>query len=177
MNGEYEWRLADSLRLRLTAKLVHAEADILHRRRVRAQYQDGFCQLGLARPVSPVGSDTVYLRYPVLVRNKARVLSEARKWKVELGDLFASPIHPLSRQQWNGVRYEKGCCPIAEDTSERIVTLPLHETVRQSDIDRTLEFLHHIQQRSLFLTKVAPLSSRHLLIQDGRPAATTTRLT
>jgi len=149
LSEEYQRTMAPSLRVRLAGKLAKAEAGILHRKHVGAQYEDRFKQLGLARPESPRGSETVYLQYPLVVRDKRRVLSEARKWKVELGDLFSSPVHPLATQQCKSVGYEKGCCPIAEDMCDRIVSLPLHETVRQVDIDRTFDFLQCIQRQSL----------------------------
>jgi dTDP-4-amino-4,6-dideoxygalactose transaminase len=148
-SDEYQRKMAPSLRARLAGKLAEMEAGILHRKRVGTQYENGFTQLGLVRPKSPRGGETVYLQYPLIVQDKRRVLREARKWNVELGDLFASPVHPLTSQQWKSVGYEKGCCPIAEDTCGRIVSLPLHESVRQADIDRTLDFLRTIQQRSL----------------------------
>jgi len=149
LSEEYQRTMAHVFRVRLADKISKAEAGILHRKQVAAQYENHFKRLGLARPESPRGSETVYLQYPLVVRDKRRVLSEARKWRVELGDLFSSPVHPLTTQQWKGVGYEKGCCPIAEDTCGRIVCLPLHETVRQGDIDRTFDFLQRIQRQGL----------------------------
>ena len=141
--------MAPSLRVRLAGKLAKAEAGILRRKQIGAQYENRFRQLGLVRPESPRGSETVYLHYPLVVRDKRRVLSEARKWKVEVGNIFSSPVHPLTTQQWKSMGYEEGCCPIAEDTCDRVVSLPLHETVRQPDIDRTFDFLRRIQRQSL----------------------------
>ena len=149
LSEEYQRTMAPSLRVRLAGKLAKAEAGILHRKHVGAQYEDRFKQLGLPRPEAPRGSETVYLQYPLVVRDKRRVLSEARKWNVEVGDLFSSPVHPLTTQEWKSVGYEKGCCPIAEHTCVRIVSLPLHEAVRQGDIDRTFDFLQRIQRQSL----------------------------
>jgi dTDP-4-amino-4,6-dideoxygalactose transaminase len=149
LNEEYQRRMAPSLRARLAGKLPEAEAGISYRKWVGAQYQDGLRQLGIQHPESPAEAETVYLRYPLLVRNKLRVLGEARKWKVELGDWFTSPVHPLTHHEWKSVLYERGCCPIAEDTCQRIVTLPLHGALRQADIDRSLEFLRCMQERDL----------------------------
>ena len=149
LNEEYQRRMAPSLRTRLAGKLLEAEGGILHRKRVETQYEDGLRQLGIERPESPEGAGTVYLRYPLLVRDKPRTLDEARKWKVELGDWYASPVHPLDDHQWKSMEYEKGCCPIAEGICKRIVTLPLYEAIRRADIDRSLEFLRSIQAQGL----------------------------
>ena len=149
ISEEYQRTMAPSLRLRLAGKLAKIQAGILHRKHVGAQYEDRFKQLGLACPESPRGSEIVYLQYPLVVRDKRRVLSEARKWKVELGDLFSSPVHPLTDQQWKSVGYKKGFCPVAENACDRTVSLPLHETVRQVDINRTFDFLQCIQRQGL----------------------------
>jgi dTDP-4-amino-4,6-dideoxygalactose transaminase len=148
-NEEYQCRMAPSLRARLTGKLRKAAAGILHRKWLGARYEEGLRQLSLELPQSPAGTETTYLRYPLLVRDKPRVLCEARKWRVELGDWFTSPVHPLTDHQWKSVGYEKGCCPIAERTSRRIVTLPIYEALRQADIDRSLEFLRSMQEQGL----------------------------
>jgi len=58
--------------------------------------------------------EPVYLRYPLLVRDKKKVLEEARRRKIELGDWFVSPLHP-NLTGWEKIGYRKGTCPIAED--------------------------------------------------------------
>ena len=147
VDGEYRRRMAVPFQARLRRKLTRAESNIALRKSLGAQYDESMKQLGVDRPQPPGGSETVYLRYPLLVREKKRVLDEAQAWKVELGDWYGSPVHPLTETDWKRVGYEKGCCPIAEDICKRVVTLPLYERLRASDIERLLSFWEHVRHR------------------------------
>ena len=77
-----------------------------------------------------------FLKYPVLVRDKATFERQAEKNKIELGDWFSSPIHPVKTNLnlW-GVDTEQ--IPVAFEISKRILNLP----TETKDIDRALEFL------------------------------------
>jgi perosamine synthetase len=74
---------------------------------------------------------------------------EARKSRVELGDWFSSPVHPLSEPEWSAVGYQKGSCPVAEGVSQNIVTLPCHAGVTPREAERTLRFLKQMKERGL----------------------------
>jgi len=82
----------------------------------------------------------VFLRYPVMVANKGKVLREAQKRRVQLGDWFLSPVHPnLERWEWAG--YTPGTCPVAEDVSRRVVNIPTGPRTSDREIHRTVGFL------------------------------------
>jgi len=36
----------------------------------------------------------IYLKFPLLVKDRKKFFKEAEKEKIELGDWFVSPIHP-----------------------------------------------------------------------------------
>ena len=38
--------------------------------------------------------EPIYLRYPLIVKNKQKALESARKNRIEIGDWFVSPVHP-----------------------------------------------------------------------------------
>jgi dTDP-4-amino-4,6-dideoxygalactose transaminase len=147
INDEYRRKMAASFQRRLEAKLRDVKTLISHRKWVAAQYENGLRQLGLECVASPEGAETVFLRYPILTRDKVRVLQEAKRRKVELGDWFATPIHPLTEEQWKNVGYEKGSCPVAEDVCRRAVTLPIYERVGAAAVDRMLGFLSDMRAR------------------------------
>ena len=69
----------------------------------------------------------------MLVSNKEKILSQARKRKVELSDWFVSPVHP-NLDGWGGVGYKKGSCPVAEDMCKRVVGLPTHAKITEKEI-------------------------------------------
>jgi dTDP-4-amino-4,6-dideoxygalactose transaminase len=66
--------------------------------------------------------------------------------RIELGDWFISPIHPLLEKDWKLVKYQKGLCPIAEDVSNRIITLPIYRKITQKEIDKIISFMARIKK-------------------------------
>jgi perosamine synthetase len=144
---DYRTKMAGSLRRRLTRKLKDVDGIISSRRRVADQYEHGLRQLGLPCVIPPAGAEPVYLRYPILVKDKPQVLEQARKERIALGNWYASPVHPLNDDQLKLVGYVKGNCPVAERVSSHIVTLPLSAETGTSEFPRTLEFLSRMRDR------------------------------
>ena len=104
-------------------------------------YKTGLREIGVACPASPSGANVIYSRYPLQVRDKGRVLREAARSRIEVGDWFTEPVHPVPRSQWAQVGYTAGSCPVAETTVARIISLPLHRRILLSEVERTIEFL------------------------------------
>jgi perosamine synthetase len=144
---DYRTRMAGSLRRRLARKLKDVDGIISSRRLLAEEYEHGLRQLGLQCVIPPPGAEPVYLRYPILVKDKPQVLEQARGNRVALGNWYASPVHPLNDDQLKLVGYAKGSCPVAEDVSSHIVTLPLSPETGRSDFPRTLEFLSRMRDR------------------------------
>jgi perosamine synthetase len=88
----------------------------------------------------PERFEPVFLRYPVLVDEKNSLLSEARKKRIELGDWFLSPLHP-NLSGWEMAGYRAGMCPVAEETSRRIVNVPLHAGIGEKEMEKTAGLL------------------------------------
>ncbi len=65
----------------------------------------------------------MFLKYPLLVKDRKSFNDSARKMKITLGDWFISPLHPveddLSRWFFNSSNY-----PVASKIAENIVNLP-----------------------------------------------------
>jgi dTDP-4-amino-4,6-dideoxygalactose transaminase len=145
LNPEYSRKMAPSLQRRLRAKQPRAAREVEHRRRIARLYSDGLDAMGLRCISSPAGADAVFMRYPVLARDKEHVLRAARQRRIELGDWYTSPIHPLEETQWAAVGYRKGMCPAAEEASRRIVTLPIYAGVTESTASNCLSFLDEMR--------------------------------
>jgi perosamine synthetase len=145
----YDRRMAPSLERRLAVLARGADRLVEHRRWLSREYEKRVRDLGIEGPQPPPDAETVYLRFPILARDKAAVLAAARTSGVELGDWFATPIDPLQAPAWGRVGYEAGRCPVAEEASARVVTLPLYERIDASVVDRTIRFLAAMQARSL----------------------------
>jgi dTDP-4-amino-4,6-dideoxygalactose transaminase len=77
-----------------------------------------------------------FLKYPIFVKNRKRFFELARKHKIELGDWFNSPIHPIQNnfEKW-GMFPEK--YPIANFASKHVVNIPCDT----KNIEKILSFL------------------------------------
>ena len=142
-------RMPSFLVKKLGGKLEDLSADARSRRQVAQQYEEGLRGFGIPSGQEDSAQDIVYLRYPLLVRDKNRVLQRARHRLIEVGDWFISPIHPLRENEWNRVSYRRGMCPTAEAVSRQVITLPVYRKVRPAHVRRTLRFLGEIRKEGL----------------------------
>lgn len=86
--------------------------------------------------------EPVYYKYPLLSDRKQEIFEKARQMRVEMSDMFGSPLYPPERRaNWEALGYEEGMCPISEKASDRIVALPIHAKVQAKEIERTAALL------------------------------------
>jgi perosamine synthetase len=149
LGPDYEKGLSPSLKTRLNALILKGDREIARHKRLARQYQRGLQALGIPGLSIKSDCEAVLICYPLQVTNKARLLEEARRRRVELGDWFSSPVHPLAEAEWSGVGYQRGSCPVAEEVSAHIVTLPCHAGVTSREVERTLSFLEQMKERSV----------------------------
>lgn len=78
----------------------------------------------------------LFLKYPLLVKNRKLFLQLAEKEKIALGDWFLSPLHPVrgSLELWN---FNSELFPEGTRISKKIVNLPTDI----EDISKVLQFL------------------------------------
>ncbi len=84
------------------------------------------------------GSDGAYVRFPTLVDNPERVLAQAKKQGIVLGNWYHNIIDPTG-VDLGRVGYRKGCCPHAEEAAKHIINLPTRISPREAK--RVLEVL------------------------------------
>ncbi|MFZ2324242.1 MAG: DegT/DnrJ/EryC1/StrS aminotransferase family protein [Ignavibacteriaceae bacterium] len=65
----------------------------------------------------------LFLKYPLLVKDREKIFKSAKKSNITLGDWFLSPLHPIKGNLllWN---FDKNLFPVASRISEKIVNLP-----------------------------------------------------
>ena len=95
----------------------------------------------LILPRQRKGNNDVFVRYPLRVEGKARLLEQARKSQIEVGSWYSSPVHPIQRDKLEQVGYRLGSCPEAERRCLEIVSLPTNLKVKQADLERSCNFL------------------------------------
>ncbi|MGB9743314.1 MAG: DegT/DnrJ/EryC1/StrS family aminotransferase [Minisyncoccales bacterium] len=122
-------------------ELEEIDSLIGHRKWVVSNYERKLSEIGIRTQGVPEYIKPVYLRYPLLVKDKNRILEEAKKKKIEIGDWYSTVVHPLKEKKLESIGYKMGMCPIAEEVAQRLVHLPTYKKVDERYILRVIEFL------------------------------------
>jgi dTDP-4-amino-4,6-dideoxygalactose transaminase len=111
-----------------------------HRKRIANLYKKILLDIGIEPPYEPDYATHTYLKFPLLVKNRDEFFAEAMKDRIEIGDWFLSPIHPITKnfEYW---QYKWGENPIAEKISQHIVNLPTHLGIDENYVEKIREFL------------------------------------
>jgi perosamine synthetase len=117
---------------------------INHRRHLKAVYDAALQSAGLPVLSAPPDRDPVLLCYPVRVRHKQRVLEEAERSRIELGDWYRYPVDRPDGIREEVFGYRTGVCPEGERASREVVTLPMHIRVTESGARTIVKFLKEV---------------------------------
>jgi len=82
-------------------------------------------------------NDHLFLKFPLLVKDRTKFFELAEKANINLGDWFLSPIHPVlsNLERW---RFDCSLYPLADSISRKIVNLPT-EIKANSNVIKFLE--------------------------------------
>jgi dTDP-4-amino-4,6-dideoxygalactose transaminase len=137
----YEERLSNAQAALGMRQLERLDANLRHRRRIAGIYTEELGRRGLHAPSPPPYADTIYLRYPLWVRDRETALKAARPI-ARLGTWFTSVLEDSASPSVAG--YVAGSCPVAEEASRHLVNLPTHERVRPEDAFALVSALEHL---------------------------------
>ncbi|MFZ3054363.1 MAG: DegT/DnrJ/EryC1/StrS family aminotransferase [Minisyncoccales bacterium] len=136
----FPMRMPDALAILAMHQLKKINKFNDHRKEMAELYEKEF----IKRKINFVfkkdkNKEAVFLKYPVLVINPAKVVSEARKKGIYLNDGWSgSPVvPPLTALE--SVCYAVSSCPKAEEAAKRIVCLPTHINVSRGDIKKVVD--------------------------------------
>ncbi|HAP00319.1 MAG TPA: hypothetical protein DCQ93_00190, partial [Bacteroidetes bacterium] len=122
------------------AALRNLKKNIEHRKMVAAQYSQIISELGGTACFKSDSAEHTFLRYSILVEDKEKFMLQAEKLKLEVGDWFVSPLHPVM-SSWEKWFYSEGSCPVAENICKQIINLPTHEKINEKYISRIQQLL------------------------------------
>jgi dTDP-4-amino-4,6-dideoxygalactose transaminase len=117
-------RRMSALQARLGAqRMATLDARLRRRRAVAERYSAWLESHGLAAADEPSFARHAFLRYPLRVADRERLIADAARRGVLLGDWFRSPVHPIEGDlsPWG---YRHGSNPVAERVAREIVNLP-----------------------------------------------------
>ena len=137
--GPYQKRLIK----RLSGQI---EEVIEHRRNIAHQYHSICRGLGIEAPFEPGYAEHSFLRYVILAKDKQRVIDEAVRFGVEIGDWFDCPLHPAG-SPLEKLYYSWGMCPNAEYLTERMINLPTHMKIEGRYVEKVGRFLEYCVEK------------------------------
>lgn len=113
---------------------------IENRKKTTNLYKKILLELDISPPYEPEYAEHIYLKFPLLVKDRAKFFQRAEKEKIEIGDWFLSTIHPITKnfELWH---YKWGGNHIAEKISCHIVNLPTHTKIDEIYVDKISKFL------------------------------------
>ncbi|MEO8085931.1 MAG: DegT/DnrJ/EryC1/StrS family aminotransferase, partial [Bacteroidota bacterium] len=121
-------------------QLAHMDEFIARRIFIANRYTEFLSGENITVLFIPENAEHTFLKYPLRVTNRELFFERAQRAKVEIGDWFISPIHPVVKNlyRWN---YEQGLYPVADYISRHIVNLPTNPAMQDADIERVVSFL------------------------------------
>jgi perosamine synthetase len=135
------WNMSEFQRRAGFPQISEVGDNAAHRRSLTKYYSDSLRSHGWPVDDGLSADEIILLRYPLRVASKTEVLEKARRFRIEIGSWFETPLHPLPMNNHYAAAYQLGCCPVAESTAATVINLPLHNRVNQAEAERIVHFL------------------------------------
>lgn len=130
--------------MQLGSEKMHTIIDVArHRTRCCDSYNRSFDSTSeMTAPFSSVNIPLLY--YPVLADNKAELLQQARKERVEIIPWpVKTPIYPVEDLPALEIYgYEQNRYPVAESVAQRVIGLPTHKKVTSAVLEKIAGFIN-----------------------------------
>lgn len=88
--------------------------------------------------------DLDYLRFPVEVKKKRKILKMAKRKGIYLGDWYSYVVAPKG-VNLRKIGYEKGECKRAEEKNKVIINLPTNPYLKEEKIKKVIAFLNGLE--------------------------------
>ncbi|MDA1169453.1 MAG: DegT/DnrJ/EryC1/StrS family aminotransferase [bacterium] len=132
-----DYSYSPALGLLLLKQLEKLDAMNTRRQEIVSRYEKE-----LSVPTPGVGNVCLpLLRYPVQVDNPREILLDAKVHNMLLGDWYDAPLVPGSASMAN-FQYEKGSCPVSEETAKHIINLPTYASLTDTQVTSIIAFMN-----------------------------------
>jgi UDP-4-amino-4,6-dideoxy-N-acetyl-beta-L-altrosamine transaminase len=135
----FNYRITDVQCALGISQLAKLERFAKRRSEIVARYNEAFARLTLTVQASPDCSNAVRHLYTIRLQDKARrreVFDRLRSANIGV-NVHYIPVYLLPYYQNLG--YKRGLCPNAENSYERLITLPLHPLMTDEQVEYVIE--------------------------------------
>lgn len=137
----YNYRMTDLQAALGISQMSKLDAFLLRRREIAAMYTEALKDVeGIRIPLQLEGTESGWHLYMIQLEraNRKQVFEEMRAANIGV-HVHYLPVywHPYYQQ----LGYEKGLCPVAEEWYEKALTLPIHPSLTDEEIDYVIRTL------------------------------------
>ncbi len=134
-----QYSYSPALALLLLKQLEKFDAMNSRRREIVERYKKEL--KGFSLPTERESTESLWLRFPLLVENAREILLDARSQGMLLGDWYDAPLVPGS-SNFKNFSYTVGSCPKAEEAAKRIINLPTYPTLTDTQVTKVITFMN-----------------------------------
>ncbi|MFH1897602.1 MAG: DegT/DnrJ/EryC1/StrS family aminotransferase [Candidatus Desantisbacteria bacterium] len=117
-----------------------------HRRYIAGLYDKYLAENALPVAYVAKSEEHIYLRYPLLVKDKNALLKAAQFQNIEIGDWFVSVLHPLNAPL-DTACYRDGDCHVGEEIARHLINLPTHSNMNEGKVLKIVDFLKKMRDK------------------------------
>jgi dTDP-4-amino-4,6-dideoxygalactose transaminase len=121
----------------LRVKLTALEDSVEKRRAIARKYDEAFRSLNISIPVSANHVRHAYRAYTILVEHRDELVYHLAERGIETAVYYAPPLHLQAPYRYLG--HSLGDFPVAEEVSERMLSLPIHPTMSNEQIEYVID--------------------------------------
>ncbi len=115
------------------------------RRKNAAYYTSVLSKLGVKCPVEPEGSTHVYHQYTIEIDNREKMIEALQPSGVSAFVYYPNPLH--LQKAYDDLGYKKGDMPVSEKIGERMLSIPIHPFLSDSDRNAVAQALQEVLQK------------------------------
>ena len=117
----------------LLAKINIFEEELESRQRVAKLYRERLQGL-VEVPIIPDGSMSAWAQYSILTDRREELQTYLHDQEIPTAVYYPTPLHLQPAFSYLG--YTRGDFPVAEEVSRRILSLPMHPYLQDSDVEK-----------------------------------------
>ncbi len=135
----YPAKFPNALASILYHKFIILDEVIKHQQKIAALYHESIVNSKIIKPEWT--TESIWLRYTVLVTNPQKLLHLAKREGIILGNWYNSPIAPAD-VNLKKMDYQIGVCPHDEKIALRCLNLPTDININEQEVKRIIELLN-----------------------------------